>query len=161
LYHVGVYESINLVKVMKVILLRDVAKIGRRHEIIEVSDGLALNKLIPKKDAEIATPDKVRRIMNLREKGESNRADTLAGLKAVADKLTATPITISKKANEQGHLFESVHAEDVVAEARKIGVVIQKDQVVIDGQLKTVGDHTVTLKTLGESHVVPIIVKAK
>lgn len=146
---------------MKVILLRDVAKIGRRYEIIEVADGLALNKLIPRNDAEIATPDKVKRIMNMREKGESNRADTLAGLKVVAEKLTASPITIAKKANEQGHLFESVHAEDVVTEARKVGVVLTKDQVVVDGHLKTVGEHTVTLKTLGESHVVPIKVIAK
>jgi large subunit ribosomal protein L9 len=146
---------------MKVILLRDVAKIGRRHEIIDVADGLALNKLIPRKDAEIATPDKIKRITNLREKGESNRADTLAGLKEVATKLTANPVSIAKKANDQGHLFEAVKAEDVVAEAKKMGITLEKDQVLVDVHLKTVGDHSVTLKTLGESHVVPIKVIAK
>ncbi len=146
---------------MKVILLRDVAKIGRRYEIVEVADGLALNKLIPRKDAEIATPDKVKRILNMRQKGESSRADTLSGLKAVADKLTASPVTIAKKANEQGHLFEAVNADDFINEAKKIGVNLEKDQVIVEGHLKTVGSHTVTLKTLGQSHQVPIVVVAK
>ncbi len=146
---------------MKVILIKDVAKLGRRHEIIEVSDGLALNRLIPRKEAEIATPDKVKRIMNLRQKGESNRADTLAGLKAVADTLTANPVTIAKKANELGHLFEAVNADDVVAEAKKVGVFLTKEQVEVDGHLKTVGRHTITLKALKEKHIVPIVVVAK
>ena len=47
---------------MKVILLKDVAKIGRRFEIKEVPDGYALNKLIPKNMAQFATPENIKRI---------------------------------------------------------------------------------------------------
>ena len=63
---------------MKVILLRDVAKIGRRFEIVEVPDGYALNKLIPKKDAEAATPANVKRIQQNKDRTNANKAETAA-----------------------------------------------------------------------------------
>ncbi len=51
---------------MKVILLQDVAKIGRRYSIVEVNDGYALNQLMPKKLAEPATPANVARVEKMR-----------------------------------------------------------------------------------------------
>ncbi len=72
---------------MKVILLRDVAKIGKRYEVANVPDGFALNKLIPQGDAQAATPDNVKRVANMRLRDKTDKEGVLiqkysqAGLK--------------------------------------------------------------------------------
>jgi large subunit ribosomal protein L9 len=146
---------------MKVILLRDVAKIGRRHEIIEVADGMALNRLIPRGDAAQATPENVKRVLNLRQKGVANKADLLSSLKAIADTFVAEPLLVPMQANEQGHLFKGVHADDVLAAARGRGVVIAKEYLVVENHLKSLGIHQVALKGQGNIFNFPINVQAK
>lgn len=146
---------------MKVILLRDVAKIGRRHEVIQVADGLALNKLIPRGDAAQATPENVKRVLNLREKGVANKADLLASLKGIADTFVAEPLVVLMQANEQGHLFKGVHVDDVLAAAKVRGVSIAKEYLVVDNHLKSLGEHQVALKAQGSTFLFPITVQAK
>jgi large subunit ribosomal protein L9 len=146
---------------MKVILLRDVAKIGRRHEIIEVADGMALNKLIPRGEAAQATPENVKRVLNLRQKGVANKADLLSSLKAIADAFIAEPLLVPMQANEQGHLFKGVHADDVLAAARTRGVTIAKEYLVVENHLKSLGTHQVALKGQGNIFNFPISVQAK
>lgn len=146
---------------MKVILLRDVAKIGRRHEIIEVADGMALNKLIPRGEAAQATPENVKRVLNLRQKGVANKADLLSSLKAIADTFTAEPLFVPMQANEQGHLFKGVHVDDVLAAARTRGVTIAKEYLVVENHLKSLGVHQVSLKGQGNIFNFPINVQPK
>ena len=91
---------------MKVILLRDVAKIGKRYEVVNVPDGFAQNKLIPKGDAQAATPDNLKRVLNMRAKGASDKAAELSSIKAMVDSLAEAPLEVPMQANEQGHLKE-------------------------------------------------------
>lgn len=146
---------------MKVILLRDVAKIGRRYEIVEVPDGFALNKLIPKGDAQQATPDNLKRVINMREKNKSNKAEELSSLKSTAETLSALPLTITVQANEQGNLFKAVHADDVVAAAKEQGVVLQKGYISIESAIKSIGSHMIKLTSQKESFPLIINVVAK
>jgi large subunit ribosomal protein L9 len=146
---------------MKVILLRDVAKIGRRYEIINVADGMALNKLIPRGDAKQATPENVKQVENMRAKGMANKEGLLAGLKAVADAFIAEPLVIKMQANEQGHLFKGVHADDVIAAASGRGVKIAREYLVVENHLKTLGEHQVSLKGEGNIFNFPINVQSK
>lgn len=146
---------------MKVILLRDVAKIGRRYEIINVADGMALNKLIPRGDAKQATPENVKQVENMRAKGMANKEGLLAGLKAVADTFVTEPLVIKMQANEQGHLFKGVHADDVIAAASGRGVKIAREYLVVENHLKTLGEHQVSLKGEGSIFNFPINVQSK
>lgn len=146
---------------MKVILLRDVAKIGRRYEIVEVPDGFALNKLIPKGDAQQATADNIKRVTNMREKDKSNKAMELGDLKALAERLNQTPLLVKMQANAQGHLFKAVHAPDVVAAAKERGVVVHDSYIVIHEPIKSLGEHTIALSAQGQSFPVIINVEAK
>jgi len=146
---------------MKVILLRDVAKIGKRFEIVNVPDGYALNKLIPKGDAQAATPDNVKRVTNMREKGASDKAAELSAIKEVVDSLADAPLEVPMQANEQGHLFKGVHAADVAEAALKRGVKIPKEAVVIETSIKATGAHQVLVKSQGTTFTLAINVVAK
>lgn len=146
---------------MKVILLRDVAKIGKRYEIVEVPDGFALNKLIPKKDAEPATPVNIKRVTHMRQKDKSDKDSVMAMLKKIVEDLKGSPLEIPVQANEQGHLFKGVSVDDVVKAAKEKGVSIDKDFVTIESPIKSLGEHNVLLKNQGESFLIVVNVVAK
>lgn len=135
---------------MKVILLRDVAKIGRRNQVVEVPDGFALNKLIPKKDAEPATAANLKKIAHLNVVNENSQAQVLESLKDIATKTKEVPLVVPMQANEQGHLFQSVHAEDITAAGKKIGLNIHKEYLILDTPIKDVGTHKITLQYQGK-----------
>ena len=132
---------------MKVILLRDVAKIGRRSEVVELPDGYALNQLIPKKWAEPATPANMKKIVAL--KATASLHDKLEDdqFKTAVATLQSLPLQIvGGQANGQGHLFKAVHAIDIIAAAKQRGIVILPAQVEIKAPIKSLGSHEIILK---------------
>ncbi|MEZ4104619.1 MAG: 50S ribosomal protein L9 [Candidatus Paceibacterota bacterium] len=143
---------------MKVILLRDVAKIGRRFEVVNIPDGYALNSLIPKKDAEPATPANLKRIEKQKTKTASNREADLADFKIKAEKLCAKPLEIPAEINEIGHLFQSIHASDIVMAAKNCDITLSENTIVIDKPIKEAGEHSVTLKLHDTTYKLPIVV---
>ena len=98
---------------MKVVLLKDVKNMGRAHTAIEVSDGHALNFLIPQKLAVPATATSLKQAEE-RVKQVTDRKEL--DVKLVEERLAQlaeTPVTITKKANEQGHLYDGVDAKEL------------------------------------------------
>ena len=145
---------------MKVILLQDVAKIGKRYEVANVPDGYAMNKLIPGGQARAATPENLKKI-------EAMQADTAAGtaateeqLRAAVATLSATPLTIAAEANEQGQLFEALKVDKIVDAATAAGAAITADQVVIAEPIKATGEVAITLQAGEVSESVTITVIA-
>jgi large subunit ribosomal protein L9 len=132
---------------MKVILLRDVAKIGRRSEIVDLPDGYALNQLIPKKWAEPATPANMKKIATMKATASLNDKLGDDQFQSAVTSIQENPLQIvGGQANEQGHLFKAVHEADVIAAAKERGIVILPNQVEIKSQIKSLGSHEITLK---------------
>lgn len=130
---------------MKVILLQDVAKIGRRFTVVNVPDGYALNQLIPKRMAEPATPANLKKI-------EKRQADTAASKEADGARFDAAAAALAEQelqivvdANEQEHLFQAVHEADVVAAAAAAGVDVEAAMIKIPTQIKSLGAHQIDL----------------
>lgn len=146
---------------MKVILLRDVAKIGRRFEIVEVPDGFALNKLIPKKDAEAATPTNLKRIQQQKARTSANKAESSAEIIAIVEKLNQNKLNIITKTNDLGHLFKAVHAKDIVKSANDLGLGLSEEVVIINEPIKSVGEHQIYIKNQDQKLSVNIIVSKK
>lgn len=146
---------------MKVILLRDVAKIGRRNQVVEVPDGFALNKLIPQGDAKAATAGNIKSIAIQQKKNLEDKEGLVANLKEIAERLTKDPLTITAVANEQGHLFKAVSTEDISEAAKTSGVELSKEHLVIESPIKAVGEAAVTLQSQGETFPLTINVVAK
>ncbi len=146
---------------MKVILLRDVAKIGRRYQVVEVPDGFALNKLIPRKDAEPATPVNIKRVENMRLKDKTSKEVIVKEIKKIAGELKSTPLEVLVQANQQGHLFQSIHADDIVNSAAKVNLVLPKEYIHLMNPIKSIGQHEIQLKNHGEVASIQINVVAK
>ncbi len=146
---------------MKVILLRDVAKIGRRFEIVEVPDGFALNRLIPKKDAEAATPANVKRIQQNKDRISANKAEVTAEISATVEKLNADKLNIAMEANDLGHLFQAVNGRDIAKSAKDRGFNLPDDIVVINEPIKSVGEHLIYIKNQDQKLPLTIIITSK
>lgn len=131
---------------MKVILLRDVAKLGKRFAVAEVPDGYALNQLIPKGMAEAATPLNLKRVNARTNKQQSNKVSSEAEFTVALAALKDTPVTLVVPANAQGHLFKAVKAADIAAAAATAGHAIPLDTIILSEPIKALGDHIIEAK---------------
>ena len=146
---------------MKIILLKDVAKLGRKHDIKEISDGHALNMLIPRGLAIAATPAAIKRVELEKAKmaGEMKVQHEL--LEQNIKAIEKTTLTISGKANEKGHLFAGIHKEEIIKQLHfQARIELEPSFIEIEHPLKTVGDHVVSIKAGGKSAQLKVTVKA-
>lgn len=132
---------------MKVILLKHVPKTGNKYDIINVSEGFALNSLFPKGLAEIASPNAVKRVEALKAGEEAMRVvreDLL--LKNLKD-LNDVKVVISGKANDKGHFFAGIHKDEIIAALREQKQIdMDAAHILLDKPLKEVGEHKVDVK---------------
>lgn len=133
---------------MKVLFLKDVPKLGKKHDVKEVSDGYARNFLFPKKLAEPATKEAEQRVLKIKkEQAEMRKIDEdllMKNLKALAD----TVVTLQGKANEKGHLFAAIHKEEIISKIRETGLRIPADHILLEKPIKETGEHIIPF-TLG------------
>lgn len=130
---------------MKVILLQDVAKIGRRSELVEVPDGYALNQLIPKRMAEPATAANKKRIEKLQANAEASRAADQTRFETAQKSLNEKTIQIAADVNELGHAFKAVNETDIAEAAMVAGIDVDAAMIVVGAPIKEVGEHKVQL----------------
>jgi len=123
---------------MKVVLLKDVRNVGRAHAVVEVSDGYALNSLIPAKAAVPATNAAMKAATTHMEKVSEKRDVEIALIKETLEHLAEGVVTIAKKVNEQGHLYDAVDAKDV-AEAVQLPVNV----ISLEKPIKELGRYTI------------------
>lgn len=135
---------------MKVILTQDVAKIGRRFDVVEVPDGYALNKLIPQRLAEPATPANVKRVAARKQKSAETAAHTDEEFGAAIKALKEHVVTIAAEANAEGKLFQALKPEVIAAAASNdASVLVAASWLHTPTPIKTIGEHTV-LMSVGE-----------
>ncbi len=131
---------------MKVILIKDVAKVGQHGTVKEVADGYALNFLIARGLAIQATPDKVATYEAAQKKEREAREKEQVALLSTVRSLEGSRIEIVARATEKGGLFKSITAADVArAITEQKGVRIAEDIVALAKPIKEVGEHAITL----------------
>jgi len=130
---------------MKVILLQDVANVGRRFAVVDVPNGHALNKLIPNKQAEPATTENLKRVEARKARAEAEQIAQSESFADVVSRISDTTQVITVEANDQGHLFKGLKAEAIAAGLTELGFAVNANQVVIEAPIKSVGEHTVEL----------------
>jgi large subunit ribosomal protein L9 len=146
---------------MKVILINDVPKLGKKHDVKDVSNGHALNLLLPQGLAIAATPQALKRatIEKARMEGERKVHEELLAdnFKSLED----VTLTISGKANDKGYLFAGLHKEALVKElAEQAHVQIDSSFIQLEQPLKTVGEHVVEVKAGGKSTKFKVVIQA-
>lgn len=147
---------------MKVILQKDVAKLGRRHTVVEVPDGYALNKLIPQKMALPASPENLKRIHHIKAEANAHfEADEDAYITTMK-KLATTKVRVSADANNQGHLFKAIKASDIHEALKASGMTaIPAEAIVVTAPIKSCGEHVVPVHFHDHKDSITIEVTAK
>ncbi|MDP9070400.1 MAG: 50S ribosomal protein L9 [Actinomycetota bacterium] len=136
---------------MQVVLRADVDGVGKKGDILDVSDGFARNFLIPKGRAMKATPGVQRQADAMRRSRDVKDAKDREGAEAVARALVPLVIRIPAKAGSEGRLFGSVTPADVAeAVAAQTGVALDRRKLRLDEPLKTLGSHEVPVKLHGD-----------
>jgi len=147
---------------MKVILLKDVAKLGQRGTVCTVSDGYAQNFLFAHGLAVPATNEKIREVQRQKELAEQQKNEEVQQLKHAVELLANEPLVVHARANEHGHLFQAVSASTIVSALReRVGASVSEHTVIFDTPIKEVGEHTVTFKVRDEYVNVHVTIKAE
>ena len=132
---------------MKVILQQDIRGKGKRGQMIEVSDGYARNYMLPRKMAIEATPDNVNTMrMTDRANAEKRQREREEAF-ALSNRLKDMTVVVKAKGGGAGRLFGSVTTQEI-ADALKqtYDITLDKRKIVLDEQIKTVGEYTVKCK---------------
>ncbi len=132
---------------MKVVLLKGVAKIGKINDIKEVSDGYALNFLIPKKLAKTATDSAINTAIKIKAQEEAQKKIQKDLLLKNFDDIKGVKISITVKANEKGHLFSGIHKEEIIkALKEQTRLDIDPEYLILEHPIKEVGEHRIEVK---------------
>ena len=131
---------------MKVLLIKDVYKLGRAGDVKKVADGYGRNFLLPQKMAVLATPGAIKTSEHIRTKAAEKRIILNEEMSVVAKALEKVQLTFGARAGETGKLYGSITSQEVVdALQKKTGYAIKRQQ--LDMQpLRTLGEHTVRIR---------------
>lgn len=146
---------------MKVIFNKNVQSVAKRFEVKDVADGYALNFLFPKGMAEMATEKALIRLEKLKAENEAEKKVQMDLLLKNFASLDGVTIEISKKANEKGHLFDSVHKDMIVEELKsQAHVDVLPEFIDLSKPIKEVGGHAIPVKVGEKAGSFKLIVNA-
>ncbi len=130
---------------IELLLVHGVEHLGAQGDVVEVRPGYAVNYLLPQGLATIASDHHKRMVEKHRAQLEAIEKERIAGLKNLAAELGRQSITIEANANDEGHLYGSVGAQDVANALKRNNFHVAADQVRLKGPLKELGLYTVAV----------------
>ena len=132
---------------MQVILLEDVKTLGKKGEIVKVSDGYARNFVLPKKLGVEATQKNLNELKNQQKRDSIVAQQQLDEAKAYGEKLEKETIEVTMKAGEGGRVFGSVSSKEIVNAAREqFGFDIDKKKLQMPEPIKAFGTYEIPVK---------------
>ena len=132
---------------MKVILLEDVKALGKKAEIVNVSDGYARNCILPKKLGLEATSKNLNDLKLKKANDAKVAQEQLEEAQALGKKIEAGKVELAIKVGEGGRAFGSVSSKEIaVAVKEQMGYDIDKKKIQLKDAIKTLGTHTVPVK---------------
>lgn len=132
---------------MKVVLLEDVKSLGKKGELVNVSDGYARNFIIPKKLGLEATAKNLNDLKLQKKNEEKKQQNILEEAKAQAAEIEKHPVKVSVKMGEGGKVFGSVSTKEIVkAYQEQYKTELDKKKMQLDEPIKTAGTHIVQIK---------------
>ncbi len=147
---------------MKVILLKDVRKVGKKFEVKDVADGYALNFLIPRKMAEVSNPSNTKKIETIKVRDEAEKKIQEDLLVKNLKGLDGITLELKENANNKGHLFKGVHKEEIVAGLKSQGHLdIAPEYIVLEKPIKEVGEFEIEAKVQDKSAKFKLVIAAQ
>jgi large subunit ribosomal protein L9 len=145
---------------VEVLLRENVKDLGRCGDVVKVSPGYARNFLLPRQIAMQATDDNKKAMAKRRVVLDAAEAKRNAEYEALVSSLNGIQLQTAAKADEQGHLFGSVSAAQIVELLQTMGHTFEEKAVRLDAPIKTVGTHPVKLHVHGDMHAEILVIVA-
>lgn len=130
---------------VQLLLIHNIEHLGKQGDIVEVKRGYALNCLLPQGLATVATDHHKRMVEKHRENLRAIELARLSEYRKQADELGKQSITIEANANDDGHLYGSVGAQEIADSLKEAGFTLATDQIRLEGPLKELGLYTVRI----------------
>ena len=132
---------------MKVILLQDVNKVGKKGEMVEAADAYARNVLIRRKLAVEATGKAINDLKLKKANDEKVAEENLEKAKELKEKLDKSSVTIRVKTGEGDRLFGSISGKEIAEAAKEqLGIELDRRKIVVENPIKTIGTMDVLVK---------------
>jgi len=132
---------------MKIILLQDEKKLGKKGDIIEASEGYARNYLLPKKIGVEANAKNLNDLKLQKANDDKKAKELLESCQKLAAELEQKPVVVKIKAGEGGRTFGSVSSKEIAAAYKEqYGIEIDKKKIQLADNLKSFGNYEVTVK---------------
>lgn len=132
---------------MKVILLEDVKSLGKKGEIVTVSDGYARNMILPKKLGVEATGKNLNDLKLQNQHAEKVAQENLEAAKALAESLKDKKVEVKMKSGESGRTFGSISTKEIAEAAKKqLDMELDKKKMVLKDPIKALGTYEVQIK---------------
>lgn len=131
---------------MKILLRKNIRKLGRIGELVEVRDGYARNYLLPQRFAVVPTKANLKAVEVEKQRHLEDLARMRGEIEAKAQLLRGREITITAQANEEGHLYGSVGPAQIVAALAAERIFIEPENVVLDDQIRQLDKYDVEVR---------------
>ncbi|MBI4708854.1 MAG: 50S ribosomal protein L9 [Candidatus Portnoybacteria bacterium] len=131
---------------MKVILTKDIEKIGKKYEVKEVADGFARNFLFPKKLAKPATESQLKQLEAEKAAAELIAEADLKETEELVASLDGQEIEMTAKSGDDGKLYGSITPLKICKILQEKGFKVQKKSVKLDDPIKEAGEHDIMLE---------------
>lgn len=132
---------------MKIILLQDEKKLGKKGDIIEASDGYARNYILPKKIGVEATSANMNDLKLQKANAAKVAQEQLAAAKVLSEELASKTVEVQMKAGEGGRVFGSVSSKEIATACKaQFGIELDKKKIVLAEPIKSFGVYEVGVK---------------
>ncbi|MCC8142420.1 MAG: 50S ribosomal protein L9 [Lachnospiraceae bacterium] len=132
---------------MKVILLQDVKSLGKKDEIVDVSDGYARNMILPKKLGVEANAKNLNDLKLRSQQTERAAQEQLEAARQLADELSDKSVEIKIRAGEGGKIFGSVSTKEIAAAAKdQLGLELDKKKMILAEPIKAIGTYAIDIR---------------
>jgi large subunit ribosomal protein L9 len=142
---------------MEVILLERVAKLGQIGDVVRVRDGFARNFLLPNGKALRATDGNRSKFESMKAQLEARNLEKKGEAEGVAKKLDGQSFIIIRQAGEGGQLYGSVSTRDIAAKLTESGFSVERNQIILNIAIKSIGLHKLPVELHGEVEVEIIV----
>ncbi|MBI4359179.1 MAG: 50S ribosomal protein L9 [Candidatus Nealsonbacteria bacterium] len=131
---------------MKVVLLADVDKVGKKYDVKEVADGFARNFLIPKSLAKVATKEMLEWVELQKQTTAQKAEEDLKKVQGLASSIDGQEVILTVKIGPEGQLFETINAQKIVERIKEMGFEIKKSQLDLAEPIREVGEYPIRIK---------------
>lgn len=130
----------------KLLLLNPIDGLGKEGDVVTTKAGYARNFLLPKKFAIAFSKSNVKQIESLQKASKLREEKEMEKAKALSNQLRSLSLAVAVKTGEEGKLFGSVTATNIVERIKEEGIELQKSQIRLDHPIKDLGKHAFKVK---------------